>query len=110
MKNYSVLAAMLCPMIVLHVWKYVRSRINLFHARADLLRLKWKTAREERLLWKDEHWLNFNFDDPEYQRLWEIEIGAEDLYLIWIDSVCHGASVSWHDYTHEREESEHQEW
>jgi|GEM_PF-1593325 hypothetical protein len=110
MKNYFVLAVMLFLMIVLHLWKYINDWLALFHARTDLLRKKWKTARKERLLWRDEHWLNFNFDDPEYQRLWEIEIGAEDLYLIRINSVCHGASVSWQDYTHEREESEHQEW
>ena len=112
MKNYSVIIVMLCAMIVLHIWKYIESRLALFHARTDLLREKWKTARVERLLWKDEHW--FNFDDPEYQRLWEIEIGAEDLYLIRINSVCHGTSVSWQDYTqdytYEREESEPQEW
>jgi hypothetical protein len=108
MKSYSIVAVMLFLVIVLHLWKYIESRIALFHARTDLLRQKWKTARKERLLWKDEHW--FNFDDPEYQRLWEIEIGAEEFYLIRINSVCHSASVSWQDYTHEREESEHQEW
>jgi len=66
----------------------------------------WKKAREQRLAWKKEHAtdVNFNFYDPEYQRLWNIEIGAEDYHIL-----CNGlekitVGVSWGDYIAERNE------
>jgi len=65
---------------------------------------KWKTAREKRLLWKDSHPWFYDFDDPEYQRLWEIEIGAGDLYLLSIGGISPG--ISWSDWRFERRKAE----
>jgi hypothetical protein len=103
----------LLTLLALWVQRYIKNRLAALDASIDLLRKKWKMAREERLLWRDEHlhlsYFNFDFNDPEYQRLWNIEIGAEDLYLQRISIACSGAMISWYDYTCEREESEHQE-
>jgi len=93
--------------LILVASQYIKNHFALYDARAKLLRKKWKAARKARLLWKDEHTLCFNFGDPEYQKLWEIEIGAEDLYLLYSDSVLfHGISMSWQDYKFEQKESE----
>jgi hypothetical protein len=54
-------------------------------------------------MWKEEHpWLNF--EHPEYQELWEIEIGAEDLYLLSIKGAK--PSTSWSEYNLEQAEAE----
>jgi uncharacterized small protein (DUF1192 family) len=64
---------------------------------------KWKTAREERIAWQERYqWLGF--DHPEYQKLWEIEIGAEDLYLLSIGGISPG--ISWSDWRFERRKAE----
>lgn len=108
-KCYSAAVFMTLVVLVSLIARCIKARVDLYHARADLLRKKWNTARERRFLWKDEHMSCFNFDDPEYQRLWDIEIGAEDLYLLYISITCHSPGISWRDYTYEREESEPQE-
>ncbi|MEN9524474.1 MAG: hypothetical protein RL536_543 [Candidatus Parcubacteria bacterium] len=61
-------------------------------------------AREKRLLWRDSNLSCYDFDHPEYQELWEMEIGAEDIYLLSINGLVHG--MSWADYCHERQEFE----
>ena len=106
MKFYTILTFLL---LIPLVSEYFKSRLAVYDTMSKLLQEKWKTARETRLLWKNEHWLNFNFSDPEYQRLWEIEIGAEDIYLLHLNHVCSGASISWHDYKYESEESQCEE-
>ena len=72
-------------------------------AEIKLLLEKWETAREERIAWKERYqWLGF--DHPEYQKLWEIEIGAEDLYLLYIRGISLG--ISWSDWRFERRKAE----
>jgi len=75
--------------------------------RQNFLMGRWKRARDERMRWKNDHqWASF--DDPEYQRLWEIEIGAEDLYLLSMMSWprINGYDTSWHDYCYEQDQAE----
>lgn len=82
---------------------YFKARIARKNAEIKLLMEKWKLAREKRELWKEEHVWLFNFDDPEYQRLWEIEIGAEDLYLLSISGISSG--ISWSDWRFEQKQA-----
>jgi hypothetical protein len=87
-------------------YKLLKARLNLFNAEADLLRVKWQLARDRRKLWRDEHLSYFNHLDPEYVRLWEIEIGAEDLYLLHINRLINaGVAISWSDYKSEQNNS-----
>ena len=88
----------------------VKERLATYEAESKLLQEKWKTAREFRLFWKDKHPFDFNFNDPEYQTLWEVEIGAEDLYLLHISNICHGACISWTDYKLEEKEFKFKGW
>jgi hypothetical protein len=81
---------------------YVREKCSTRESLTNLLIQKWKTAREKRLLWKEKHYDSFNFYDSDYQELWDLEIGAEDLYLLNLPS--QGGNVSWSDYISERRE------
>ena len=84
--------------------------VPFFEARANrkvhqkiLLREKWKIAREKRILWKEEHpWANF--DDFEYQELWEIEIGAEVVYIFV--TRCRKYGISWSDWSFARKKAQ----
>jgi hypothetical protein len=93
---------MICVSAFYHYLKaYAERKV----AEIDLLREKWKTARERRRLYKEERpWINF--DDPEYQRLWEIEIGAEDFYILSIKCNDYNINISWFHWRLEREEAE----
>jgi hypothetical protein len=63
-------------------------------------------ARQERQWWYKDHQMFFDFYHPEYQRLWEIEIGAEALYIIraqgFIGRLATHAYISWSDYRIEK--------
>lgn len=72
--------------------------------RQILMRLEcnWLDAKMERLSWR----INcddtlFYFDDPVYQELWLIEIGAEDCYLHRVN--WPRKNTSWQEYLEERE-------
>jgi len=97
--------------LVLASRPYFKSRKALKESRQKLLLEKWKTAREQRILWQESYrWLSF--DHPEYQKLWEIEIGAEMLYLLHTEltvlgmNLFRGVSISWSDYCFERKKAE----
>jgi hypothetical protein len=60
-------------------------------------RAKWREARNKRLEWKKEHEFSFDFHDPEYQTLWDIEIGCEAAYQI-LGTTGIGVTISWDDY------------
>src|SRR5690348_15046289 len=63
------------------VYKFRQSkRIGI---RTEKLRANWERAMENRKIWKDCYPYAFDFSHYEYQRLWEIEIGAEYLYLMF---------------------------
>ena len=99
-KSIILLCALL-PFIAM----FVNCKMKTKMAKIKLLRTKWELAREGRLLWKEQHWSGFNFHDPEYQRLWEIEIGAEALYLMHGPTYWH--AMSWDGYKAERQDFEH---
>ncbi len=78
---------------------YVRAYLECKDSKRSLLIKRWKLAREERIEWRESYgWMDFNH--PEYQRLWEIEIGAEDLYLLYNKGISYG--ISWSDYCFEK--------
>lgn len=88
----------------------LKSWVKRKKAEIELFREKWKVAREERITWQERHWW-LGFDCPEYQRLWEIEIGAEILYLISMQVtilgvvLTRGASISWSDWRFEQKQA-----
>jgi hypothetical protein len=94
---------------LVQIKKYATVRHDRYLAECNLDLEKWKTAREERKLWEDSHLSCFDFDDPDYQQLWNIEIGAEDLYLLQMSKTCYCANISWEDYKFEREKYQ-KEW
>lgn len=109
-KYHSTLVTLLIAVPALLVLlKIKKGKNSLFHVHTNLLLEKWNTARERRLLWKDQHLWNFNFDDPEYQELWEIEIGAEECYLLGIGNRFGDTRLSWQNYIEEREKSKLEE-
>lgn len=89
--------------LVFVVTQYIKNSFTTYNARAELLKEKWKTARNVRMLWKEAHTQCFDFNDQEYQELWNIEIGAEDLYLLYDR---YGWCISWGDYKFEQKEYE----
>lgn len=92
-------------LLILLVSQVIKARMETLEARRKLLLVKWKAARNRRQLWKEEHLSYFDFNNPEYQTLWEQEIGSEDLYLLNICFWCKGVSISWSDYCFERKEA-----
>ncbi|MDE2188349.1 MAG: hypothetical protein KGJ35_01315 [Patescibacteria group bacterium] len=96
-----VLILLSCTLIVSQAFK---KRYTKWERRRQAFENSWKDARKKRIEWKEDHaWLDF--DHPEYQSLWESEIGAEDLYLMYIGRTS--PSISWSDYCAERSEAEH---
>jgi len=82
---------------------YFKSRAALKESQRQSLKVTWESARNKRKLWKEEYpWLNF--DHPDYQELWQIEIGAEDVYLLSINGAK--PSTSWSEYNLEQAEAE----
>lgn len=73
--------------------------------RTTLLRKRWIIARTQRQLWKKTHHFIFDFHHHEYQRLFQIEIGAEDLYLLSLSPLVIEDNISWTDYDREQEQS-----
>jgi hypothetical protein len=67
---------------------------------------KWCQARHDRECWKQNHLEFFNFDDPEYQKLWMIEIGAEDLFFLKLRKGLSWLKISWSGYNVEKNEYE----
>lgn len=85
---------------------YIREQVARNKSKRELLLEKWRSARQERQQWYEDHRLFFDFYHPEYQRLWEIEIGAEALY-IFQEQGCLGrltrhVHISWDDYKAEK--------
>lgn len=78
----------------------VKKRIRRHLRRIDTLIHCWRLARNERERWKEDHKAFFNFNHPEYQRLFEIEIGAEDIYLMFAGRHARGISMT--DYLLEK--------
>ncbi len=66
----------------------------------------WQQARHDRKQWKEDHREFFDFDHPEYQRLWMIEIGAADLFFLRRDKDSGWVNVSWDKYQTEKKEYE----
>ncbi len=81
----------------------VKRKVKTWEARLDFLSSRWQSARQRRLRYVEDHPF-FNFRDTEYQRLFEIEIGAEDLYLLHRSRFAKGVNISWRDYCHEQRE------
>ena len=70
--------------------------------RIDLLE-KWENARDDRITWCEDHGSQYNFDHPEYQELWDIEIGADALYIMSeIYLVNRPDEISWPEYQAEK--------
>lgn len=77
-------------------WSVMRDKYRTEEARQKLYLAKWAVAQEKRKLWEDQHYFDLDFKDSEYQRRWEVEIGAEYLYLMSINGF--GRAISWDDY------------
>ncbi|MDR3558098.1 MAG: hypothetical protein P4L61_01055 [Candidatus Pacebacteria bacterium] len=83
----------------LAISQWLKAYLERKDSERKLLMEKWKTVREQRISWQESHpWLGF--DNADYQELWEIEIGAEDLYLLCINGISPG--ISWSDYCFEK--------
>lgn len=82
---------------------WIKEKLETRRACSNLLFERWRLARERRLLWKDQNYLNFYFEAPEYQQLFSAELAAEFLYLWYRDVEC--GEISWPDYRRERCES-----
>jgi hypothetical protein len=90
------LILLICGVLFL---SYLKARCERKEAETKLLMEKWKTAREKRKLWRIRNpWSRVDHED--YEELWRIEIGAEDLYLLSINGQGH--AMSYNDYNHER--------
>lgn len=84
---------------VLAFQPYFKARKALKESKRKLLETKLKGARDRRTHWKRDHpWAGINH--PEYQKLWEIEIGAEDLYLLFTREDL--PNMSWSEYNLEQ--------
>ena len=87
--------------------QFWKKRERAHEDRRRVLLDRWCRARGDRRDWEDENRFRPNFDDPEYQSLWNIEIGAEDLYLMHIKGRF--PAVSWSDYCRLRDSTERAE-
>ncbi len=88
----------------LPISEYIKSRNLLRESVRKSIFNKYHSARWQRMEWKKDHVDFFDFNHPDYQRLWEIEIGAEDLYLLHLNGIYSGAS--WSDYQFEKRKFE----
>ena len=94
---------LICVLTISQCCKFFTKRDKDTRFKRNFLRGRWKKAKDNRLRWKNEHpWASF--DDPEYQELWEIEIGAEDLYLLSIK--IRGYHISWSDWCFARKKAQ----
>lgn len=100
---YFALFLSLCIPLSHYIKLYFKKYDDRFHT---LLRI-WQKAKQERIEWRKDHYFDFNFDNPEYQKLWHIEIGAEINYIITFNNIIrHKDSESWQSYLCEKSESE----
>lgn len=75
--------------------------IRIFDKKREFFLFEWTKARDERYSWIKKHSYGYDFNDSEYQKLFEIEIGAEILYLIHTDFFVFPSkfqAISWSDY------------
>jgi hypothetical protein len=63
-------------------------------------------ARKNRTNWEDDH-QPLLFGHPEYERLWEIEVGAQDLYVIYGGVGILGSS--WVEYCVKRDKAKRED-
>lgn len=63
---------------------------------------KWCNARHKRVRWKEDRAAFFDFDHPEYQRMWMVEIGAEDVWFMKLPENQSWLKISWRGYCEER--------
>ena len=99
MRTLIMLFILIVAMICLICWKAWKKR----RSRLDALLKKVSEARYKRIRWKMCHPYLFDFYHYEYQQLWDIQIGAE---LVYIHNGGCTFFVSWADYCQEREEAE----
>ena len=102
----SAITSLMVP--ILYVQK---ARLETRTAILDSLLHEWQSNREKRLLWKNNHsgrFDNFNFNDPEYQELWDREIGSQAVFLLALErhKMRVPAFSSWCIYVQEKHEAE----
>ncbi len=89
---------------------FIRNYIRVYSARKEstrqLLHSAWRLAREHRQQWYEDHRSFFDFYHDEYQRLWDIEIGAEVLYIFheqgFLRRLTRHVHISWDGYKAEK--------
>lgn len=89
-------------------WLHVlRERTLRKNSERELLLTRWKSAQQERRWWYQDHQTFFDFYHPEYQKLWEVEIGAEALYIFYeqrgLGRFTKHVHTSWSDYKMEKD-------
>ena len=99
-------------LLAIPVLQVIKAKMKTFEAESDLLMEKWKLARDRRRGWKEDHRFSFNFNNSEYQTLWDLEIGSEYIYLLHLsDAGIKGDNISWADYCIEKRQAEEEnEW
>jgi hypothetical protein len=95
-----------CTVLPLLVAGYLKKVCEKKEARSMMLEMRWRHARTIRENWKkkwkkDHPYNTFDFNNTHYQWLYNIEISAEDLYLLSVDG--RGCVISWNDWLYERE-------
>lgn len=78
----------------------VRTERKLKKSYLELSKIQWRRARRERLSWKARNPYS-SFYDPDYQELWELELGAEAEYWIRRMGWCNSEDV-WTEYFQEQ--------
>jgi len=104
MKMWIMLILLSSMFVISQKLKSYERRVT---SRRKELLFRWKAARSERTRWKDDRVCFFDFNHSEYQRLFEIEIGAEDVYLMYVGKHARGISIV--DYHLEKRQSEQEE-
>ena len=67
----------------------------------QILRQEWLDAKAQRESWREWHFSDYNFHNPEYEKLWREEIEAENSYLT---SIGGGPKPSAEEYLEEKTE------
>lgn len=83
--------------VSLLVSQYIKAYLHRKEAEKKLLIAKYWARRNERLLWKKENHVTFQFYHPKYQELWMIELGAEALFLMYFCNGLPGRSKEEYD-------------
>ncbi|MDO8575250.1 MAG: hypothetical protein Q7R78_00920 [bacterium] len=93
-------------------YRIFQARKMRIDANLKLLRWRWLVAKDQRLLWKADHLLFFDFNNDEYQILWDKEIGAMEAYTLFYQKhyLADVSNSSWWDFIQERVQSEMDEF